>query len=99
RACSLAVEHLRAMGIRAALFRAISLYPFPSAALREAAGRAATVLVAELSAGQMIEDVRLALGGGRHVEFLGRTGGMMIPAEEIVERACAIREPAGGCHV
>jgi pyruvate/2-oxoacid:ferredoxin oxidoreductase alpha subunit len=69
-------------GIRAALFRPITLYPFPSAALARAAQNARMVLVVELSTGQMLEDVRLALEGAVPVEFFSRVGGNVPRAEE-----------------
>jgi 2-oxoglutarate/2-oxoacid ferredoxin oxidoreductase subunit alpha len=86
RTCSLAIERLREAGILAALFRPITLYPFPSSPLRDAADKAKRVLVVELSAGQMIEDVRLAVEGTRPIDFYGRTGGMLISTEEVVAR-------------
>lgn len=64
-------------GLRAGLFRPISLWPFPSEALAAATAQARAVLVVELSAGQMIEDVRLAVEGRVPVYFHGRTGGMV----------------------
>lgn len=83
RACSQSIELAREAGVSANLFRPISLFPFPYEQLRAAASRATRVLVVELSAGQMIEDVRLALEGLRPVHFHGRTGGVLISAEEV----------------
>ncbi len=80
------VEQLRAQGVRAGLFRPISLWPFPAAALREASDRVSCVLVCELSMGQMVEDVRLTLEGRVPVEFYGRCGGNVPQADEIVQR-------------
>lgn len=79
------VEQLRAQGLRAGLFRPISLWPFPAAALRAAAERPSCVLVCELSTGQMVEDVRLTLDGRVPVEFYGRCGGNVPRADEIVQ--------------
>jgi len=77
-----AVEQVRADGLRVGLFRPITLWPFPSAELRQATANAAGVLVVEMSLGQMVEDVRLALEGRLPVAFHGRTGGMVpSPAE------------------
>ncbi len=90
RACSVALEQLTAAGVRAALLRPVSLFPFPYATLREAAARAKAVLVVELSCGQMVEDVRLALEGTRPVYFHGRTGGLMVPAEDVVAQVKGI---------
>ncbi len=79
------VEQLRQEGVRAGLFRPVTLWPFPSRALAKAATRSSLVLVAEMSNGQMVEDVRLALDGRVPVEFYGRTGGNVPAAEEIRE--------------
>jgi pyruvate/2-oxoacid:ferredoxin oxidoreductase alpha subunit len=73
------------------LFRPITLWPFPSEALRNAVARVQKVLVFELSHGQMVEDVRLALDGKVPVEFHGRSGGNVPTVEEaraIVARQC-----------
>jgi pyruvate/2-oxoacid:ferredoxin oxidoreductase alpha subunit len=78
-----AVEGARAEGQRVGLFRPISLWPFPSEALRKAAAGVRQVVVVELSNGQMVEDVRLALNGRVPVEFYGRTGGNVPSVEEI----------------
>lgn len=71
---------------RATLLRPVTLWPFPSEAIREAAQRVARVLVVEMNAGQMVEDVRLALDGIRPVEFLGRPGGGIPEVSEILRR-------------
>jgi pyruvate/2-oxoacid:ferredoxin oxidoreductase alpha subunit len=80
------VEQLREQGVRAGLFRPISLWPFPADALRGAAEHASCVLVCELSTGQMVEDVRLTLNGRVPVEFYGRCGGNVPQADEIVRQ-------------
>src|SRR5947209_1515719 len=77
------VEEARKEGLRAGLFRPITLWPFPSKALVEAASRVQKVLVVELSNGQMVEDVRLAVNGKVPVEFYGRVGGNVPSVEEI----------------
>ena len=77
------VDMARGEGLRAGLFRPISLWPFPSEALRHAARRAQMVLVVEMSTGQMVEDVRLALDGRVDVEFYGRTGGNVPLTDEV----------------
>ena len=77
------VEEARAEGLRVGLFRPISLWPFPSKALADAASHAKTVLVVEMSTGQMIEDVKLALNGRVPVEFYSRVGGNVPSAEEV----------------
>jgi len=77
------VDRARKEGVRAGLFRPITLWPFPAEALRKAARRAQMVLVVEMSTGQMVEDVRLALNGRVNVEFYGRTGGNVPLADEV----------------
>ncbi|HEY7615699.1 MAG TPA: transketolase C-terminal domain-containing protein, partial [Terriglobales bacterium] len=77
------VEQARKEGLRAGLFRPITLWPFPSKALAEAAKRVQKVLVVELSNGQMVEDVRLTLNGKGPVEFYGRVGGNVPSVDEV----------------
>jgi len=99
RVARTAIRRAREGGLRAGLFRPISLWPFPSAALAELAPRARAILVVELSAGQMIEDVRLAVEGRAPVGFHGRTGGMVPSPDEVVaslRRLWAITEPRNG---
>jgi len=83
------VEQVRQFGLRAGLFRPITLWPFPSKALAAATARCRSVLVVELSTGQMVEDVRLALDGRVPVDFYGRSGGNVPQAEEIRDRLLA----------
>lgn len=80
------VEALRKSGIRAGLFRPITLWPFPAKALAAAARTANQLFVVELSNGQMLEDVRLTVDGRIPVEFLGRTGGNVPSMEEVCQR-------------
>ncbi|MFI5110404.1 MAG: 3-methyl-2-oxobutanoate dehydrogenase subunit VorB [Terriglobales bacterium] len=84
-----AVEQVRKFGLRAGLFRPITLWPFPSKALAAAAARCRSVLVVELSTGMMVEDVRLALDGRVPVEFYGRSGGNVPGPDEIRDRLLA----------
>jgi len=77
------VDKARADGLPVGLFRPITLWPFPTHALAQAAAHAANVLVVELSNGQMLEDVRLALDGKKHVDFYGRVGGNVPSIEEL----------------
>jgi 2-oxoisovalerate ferredoxin oxidoreductase alpha subunit len=84
RIAKAAVELARAEGIPAGLLRPITLYPFPAAELRRLSKTAAVFASIELSTGQMIDDVRLALEGRRPVEFYGRTGGNVPSAEELL---------------
>lgn len=84
-----AVEHARAAGLKVGLFRPITLWPFPKAALLEAARKVHAVQVVELSNGQMVEDVRLALGGQVPIGLYTRVGGNVPSAEEIQEQVLA----------
>jgi len=79
------VNNQRKNGNRVGLFRPITLWPFPSKALRKLANEGKRFLDVELSTGQMIEDVRLAVGSGVTVNFLGRWGGI-VPTERELER-------------
>ena len=80
-----AIEEARDEGIDAGLFRPVTLWPFPDEALRRAAQGKRGVLVAEINAGQMIQDVRLALNGSVPAEHFGRLGGIVPEPYEIVE--------------
>jgi len=84
RVARAAVNMARSEGIRAGLFRPISLYPFPSDRLRALAGQASSVLSVELSSGQLVEDVRLSADGLAPVQLLRRTGGMIPSAEDVL---------------
>ena len=86
RVCLTAIEDLREEGIRAAMIRPVSLFPFPYTEVRRAAEKAKAVLVVELSCGQMVEDVQLALEGARPIHFYGRQGGMLASPEEVAEQ-------------
>jgi 2-oxoglutarate ferredoxin oxidoreductase subunit alpha len=79
-----AVEIARERGIRVGLLRPQTLWPFPSAVLRSLADQVTGVLVVEMNAGQMIEDVRLAVEGKVPVEFYGRMGGIIPAPDEVV---------------
>jgi len=78
------VETLREQGIRAGLVRPITLWPFPSALIRRRAEQAKFLLACEMSMGQMVEDVTLAVNGLRPVYFYGRSGGNVPTPVEIV---------------
>ena len=86
RICKTAVEMARRRGIKAGLFRPITLWPYPSRQLDEACRRAGVkrVLVAELNMGQMVDDVRLAINCRLPVAFHGRTGGVLPSTEELL---------------
>lgn len=85
-----ALETLRANGIKAGLFRPITLWPFPEKALHDLAGMAhvkAFLDVEMSSSGQMIDDVRLAVEGQKPISYLGHAGGVMPTVEEMIESA------------
>ena len=81
-----AIELLRKEGIRAALIRPITLWPFPETAFANLPQSVKHVLVAELSMGQMVQDVQAAVAGRVPVHFYGRCGGMIFEPMEIVEQ-------------
>jgi 2-oxoglutarate ferredoxin oxidoreductase subunit alpha len=80
-----ATEEAREEGLRVGLLRPISLYPFPAGEIASLADRVKAILVAELSLGQFVEDVRLAVAGRCPVHLLGRSGGVVITPREVVE--------------
>jgi 2-oxoglutarate ferredoxin oxidoreductase subunit alpha len=79
-----AVEEARQRGHHVGLFRPQSLYPFPVDRLRELADQVEGILVVEMNAGQMIEDVRLAVEGRVPVQFYGRMGGIVPMPDEVL---------------
>ena len=79
-----AIEIAREEGIRVGLFRPITLWPFPEEQIRKAAEGKKGILVAEINAGQMVEDVRLAVNGAVPVAHFGRLGGIVPEPDEIV---------------
>ena len=85
RICSATVEMARAEGLKVGLLRPITLYPFPSKQIADLAVRGVKgFLSAELNAGQMVEDVRLAVNGKAPVEHYGRQGGMLFNPDEVL---------------
>ena len=79
-----AVKQARSEGIPVGLFRPISMFPFPYARLDQIAETARHILVVELSAGQMIEDVRLATNCRLPISFFGKLGGLVPLPEDIL---------------
>lgn len=80
------IQLARAKGIKAGLFRPQTVWPFPYEPLHKLAARATMVFDVELNAGQMLEDVRLAVEGVTPVFFHGRMGGMIPTPEEVLEK-------------
>jgi 2-oxoglutarate ferredoxin oxidoreductase subunit alpha len=73
-------------GINIGLIRPITLYPFPSKVINQYADKVNHILVSEMSLGQMVEDVRLAVEGKAKVSFYGRTGGVVMSPSEVLEK-------------
>jgi len=85
RIAKAAVDQARALGIKAGLFRPITLFPFPKEALQEACKQANHVLTVEMSMGQLVEDVRYNLEFKIPVHFYGRSGGMVPTTRAVLE--------------
>jgi 2-oxoglutarate ferredoxin oxidoreductase subunit alpha len=86
RIAKTAIREARQEGIRAGLLRPITLFPFPFVPLEGLAKQAQVVLVVEMNAGQMVDDVRLGVNGLVPVDFLGHAGGIIPLPGEILER-------------
>ena len=84
RICQKAVENAREEGIKVGLLRPITLWPFPTKILSAYAYQVKGMLSVELNAGQMIEDVRLAVNGKVKVEHFGRLGGIVFTPDEVL---------------
>ena len=93
RMCKEAIHTARGQGLKAGLIRPITLWPFPAEPIRRAAARGAKFLVVEMSAGQMIEDVKLSLEAPAEVRFHGRTGGNVPHWDVVLE---ILREMTSG---
>ncbi|MBN2852331.1 MAG: 3-methyl-2-oxobutanoate dehydrogenase subunit VorB [Clostridia bacterium] len=86
------IKDARKMGINVGLFRPISLWPFPYDELGKHASHVKAFLSVELSAGQMIDDVRLSVNGKKNCYFYGRTGGNIPSQKEILDEIVKILE-------
>jgi 2-oxoglutarate ferredoxin oxidoreductase subunit alpha len=84
RIAKTAIKVLRENGVKVGLVRPITVFPFPYEVFQEMAKRVHKFVVVEMSLGQMVEDVRLALCGKAEIRFYGRTGGMVPSYDEIV---------------
>ncbi len=85
RICLKSMQLLREKGIKTGLLRPITLFPFPSKALKALAGKVKGILSVEMSAGQMVEDIRLFVEGRVPVEHYGRMGGIIPSPVEVAE--------------
>ena len=94
RVAKTAIDEMREEGLKVGLFRPITVWPFPYAALKEACDQPSVkaVLDTEVNEGQMIEDVKLALNGARPVEFLGHCGSQFPTTAEIIEKIREMKE-------
>ncbi|WP_459130187.1 3-methyl-2-oxobutanoate dehydrogenase subunit VorB [Guggenheimella bovis] len=86
RICKNAIEKLQAEGIEVGIIRPITLWPFPMKAFDEIGPKTKSILVVEMSMGQMIDDVRIANQGRLPIEFVGRTGGMIPTPQLIIDK-------------
>ncbi len=84
RICEKAMEMAREEGYKVGVLRPITLFPFPTNPIKELSQKVKGFLTVEMSAGQMVEDVRLTVNGAVPVEFYGRMGGIVPSAEEIL---------------
>jgi 2-oxoglutarate ferredoxin oxidoreductase subunit alpha len=89
-----AIRILRGEGLKVGLLRPISLYPFPYQAFAQVAKKIKDILVVEMSLGQMLEDVKLAVCGKTNVHFYGRVGGVVPSFDEIAAEVRKIAEGA-----
>lgn len=86
RVCQKVVELGREKNYKLGLLRPITLYPFPKAEISRLASHVQHVLVVEMNAGQMVEDVALAVNGQCPISSAGRMGGMIASPEEVLQR-------------
>ena len=94
RVCRSAIDELAEEGIKVGMVRPITLWPFPSQAVLDAVAQPSVkkALAVEISAGQMVEDARLAVNGLKEVAFLGYPGSKIATVEEIIAKVKALRE-------
>ena len=79
------MEEAREMGIKVGIIRPITLWPFPSEKIKRLSKKVKSILVVELNAGQMIEDVRLSLEDRIPVSHYGRMGGIVMDPSDVLE--------------
>ena len=87
-----AVNELREKGVKVGLFRPITVWPFPYKELKEASANAKALLDVEANEGQMLIDVKLAVGGAKPVEYFGHCGSLMPTTGEIVTKILEMKE-------
>ncbi len=86
RVCKNAIMDARKKGIKVGMIRPITLWPFPKDALKNAASKVKNFLSVELNMGQMVDDVKLAINCAKPVYFYGRTGGVIMTPDEVVNK-------------
>ncbi len=86
RICKKAADLAKEKGIKVGVFRPITVFPYPYDALNQIADNTKLFLTVEMNAGQMLEDVKLAINGKAPVEFIGRMGGIIPTPEEILHK-------------
>jgi 2-oxoglutarate ferredoxin oxidoreductase subunit alpha len=90
-----AVNSARELGIKAGLFRPVTLWPFPQKELRAACANAKSILTVEMSMGQMVDDVKLYTECRLPVHFFGHTGGVIPTPDEVLNQ---IKKITGGAN-
>ena len=96
RIAQTAMAKARSAGVKVGMLRPITLWPFPSKPIAALCKNAKAFVVFEMSAGQMVEDVKLAVNGARPVYFHGRTGGMLPTPKELYEQIITVARGEGG---
>ena len=86
------MRNARKQGMKAGLIRPITVWPFPEKVIADAASHLKGVLTVEMSLGQMVDDVRLAVNGQCPVRFFGRTGGMIPGVREVYDQLMSMKE-------
>jgi 2-oxoglutarate ferredoxin oxidoreductase subunit alpha len=92
RICKVAVNKAREQGIKAGLIRPVTVWPFPVEPIARAADKVKGFLTVEMSMGQMVEDVRLAVNGKKPVDFYGTVGGIIPDYKDVLQKIKAIKE-------
>lgn len=90
RVCLDAVKLARKDGMKVGMIRPITIWPFPEKAFANYIGKGKKFFVAELNAGQMVNDVKIAVNDNASVEFYGRLGGMIPSPVEIYNKLCEL---------
>lgn len=95
RVVQTAQKRLRKEGVKVGIIRPITLWPFPEKTIKQYRDKVDSFLTVEMSTGQMVEDVKLAVEGRAPVYFYGRTGGMIPTPDEIIREVKKLA--SGGC--